>query len=255
MKLVMLGNEAMMDEASKGMPGAPGIRAVEVDRGWGWLVDGFEVFKRAPGVWIAIVVILGVVMLATSFMPPLLGFLAANVLMPLFMGGLMLACRRQEQGETPEIADLFAGFKGHANQLALVGLLYTAGMVVLMLIVGGIGAVIGAGAMNIGTGAGMGLTVGGGTLLVMLVSVVLSVPLAMALWFAPALVVFQGMAPMAAMQHSFMGCLKNIVPFLVYGLLAFALSFVAAIPLMLGFLVVGPVLIVSVYAAYRDIYG
>lgn len=250
-----------MDETHNDMPGAPGIRAVAVDRGWGWLVDGFDVFKRAPGVWIAIVVILGAVMLVTTVIPPLPGFLAANVLMPLFMGGLMLACRRQEQGETPEIADLFAGFRDHTNQLAIVGLLYIAGMMVLMLIVGGIGATIGgdmlagAGVMSMHTGAGMGMAMSGDMLLVMLISVALSVPLVMALWFAPALVVFQGMAPAGAMKHSFMGCLKNIVPFLIYSLLAFALCFVAAIPFMLGFLVAGPVLIASVYAAYRDIYG
>jgi MFS family permease len=50
-----------------------------------------------------------------------------------------------------------------------------------------------------------------------LVALALMVPLAMFYWFAPALVVFHGMAPLAAMRASFFGCLANIVPSLVYG--------------------------------------
>ena len=77
----------------------------------------------------------------------------------------------------------------------------------------------------------------------------------MALWLAPALVVLRGMAPVAAIKASFSGCLKNIVPFLIYGIIAFAAGIVAAIPLGLGWLVLGPVLFASVYVAYREIYG
>jgi uncharacterized membrane protein len=56
------------------------------------------------------------------------------------------------------------------------------------------------------------------------------------------------------MKASFMGCLKNILPFLVYGVIMFGLAIVASIPLALGWLVLGPMTIASVYTAYRDIY-
>ena len=56
------------------------------------------------------------------------------------------------------------------------------------------------------------------------------------------------------MKGSFMGCLKNILPFLVYGVIMFVLAIVASIPLALGWLVLGPMTVASVYAAYRDIY-
>jgi uncharacterized membrane protein len=56
------------------------------------------------------------------------------------------------------------------------------------------------------------------------------------------------------MQESFTGCLRNIVPFLVYGVVMLALSLIASIPLGLGWLVLGPVLAASLYTSYKDIY-
>jgi uncharacterized membrane protein len=56
------------------------------------------------------------------------------------------------------------------------------------------------------------------------------------------------------MKASFTGCLRNVVPFLVYGIVGFVLAIVATIPLGLGWLVLGPVFAASVYTGYRDIY-
>ncbi len=56
------------------------------------------------------------------------------------------------------------------------------------------------------------------------------------------------------MKTSFTACLRNIVPFLVYGVVIMVLSIVAAKPFGLGFLVLGPVVIASIYTAYRDIF-
>jgi uncharacterized membrane protein len=88
----------------------------------------------------------------------------------------------------------------------------------------------------------------------MLVMMALLLPLFMALWFAPALVVFHERGPVEAMKESFNGCLKNVVPFLVYGLVGLVFAILASIPVGLGWLVLGPVLIGSLYASYRDIY-
>jgi uncharacterized membrane protein len=110
-----------------------------------------------------------------------------------------------------------------------------------------------AGGMMMGRPAGYGMALGG-MLLAMLLALALSVPLFMAIWFAPALVVFNNMQPVQALKASFNACLKNMVPFLVYGLITMVLCFFAALPVGLGFLVLGPVLSGSVYASYRDIF-
>jgi uncharacterized membrane protein len=67
-------------------------------------------------------------------------------------------------------------------------------------------------------------------------------------------VVFHGQSAAQAMKASFVACLKNIVPFLVYGVLTFLLAILASIPFGLGWLVLGPVLAGSLYAGYRDIF-
>ena len=94
----------------------------------------------------------------------------------------------------------------------------------------------------------------GAVLLSGLVSLALLVPISMALWFAPALVMFGGLTPVAALKASFAGCMKNLVPFCVYGIVLFVLLIVAAIPLLLGYLVLIPVLAGSIHVAYADIF-
>jgi uncharacterized membrane protein len=94
----------------------------------------------------------------------------------------------------------------------------------------------------------------GGMLVALLVALALLVPLLMAYWFAPALVVLRNMTAMDAMKLSFVGCLRNIWPFLVYGVIAFILMMIAMIPFGLGMLILVPVLNASIYVGYKDVF-
>jgi len=139
--------------------------------------------------------------------------------------------------------------------LAAVGAIYLVASIVVALVVGlvtgaGVFALLRGGDPTAGQAAGAVM----GMLLAMLVMMALMIPVAMAIWFAPALVVLNGRGAVDAMKESFAGCLKNIVPFLLYGVVLFIASIIAAIPLGLGYLVLGPVMAGSIYAAYRDIY-
>ena len=87
-----------------------------------------------------------------------------------------------------------------------------------------------------------------------LVMATLMMPLLMAYWFAPALVALDDLTAFSAMKLSFFGCMKNVLSFLVYGILGLVLLLIGVIPLGLGLLVVLPVLTASIYVAYRDIY-
>jgi uncharacterized membrane protein len=90
--------------------------------------------------------------------------------------------------------------------------------------------------------------------LVFLLFFALVVPLLMAIWFAPALVMLHDLKPVDALKASFTGCLKNIPAFLIYGIVGLVLAIVATIPLVLGWLILGPVAIASAYTGYRDIF-
>lgn len=231
-----------------------GGRAVGAGQGWAWIADGFGLFKKAPGIWIAQVVILLVILIVLAFIP-LLGTVATLLLMPVFIGGLILGCRALRGGGELELGHLFAGFeKAHFGNLILLGVLTIAGWFVVMLpviAIAGAGAVFGLMRGDAASVAAMG----GSFMLAGLVALALSIPIYMALWFAPALVVLRGHAPVAAVKESFLGCLKNMVPFLIYGIVLLVPSIFATIPFLLGWLVLGPVVIASIYVAYRDIYG
>jgi uncharacterized membrane protein len=90
---------------------------------------------------------------------------------------------------------------------------------------------------------------------VVLVALLLAIPLLMAFWFAPALIVLRGEEPFAAMKASFNACLRNIPPFLVYGLVGLLFAILATIPLGLGWFVLAPVYVATIYASYKDIFG
>jgi uncharacterized membrane protein len=80
------------------------------------------------------------------------------------------------------------------------------------------------------------------------------IPAVMAIWFAPALVVLNDFGVGDALATSFRACLKNFVPFLVYGAIFLGLAILASIPLMLGWLALAPTTVATVYTAYRDIF-
>lgn len=230
-----------------------GGRAVGAGQGWTWIADGFGLFKKAPGIWIAVVVILFVILIVLAFIP-LLGAVATLLVMPVFIGGLLLGCRALQGGGELELAHLFAGFKEQTGNLIVVGALAIGAWIIVMLpvvLIVGTGGVM---AVLRGDAAGAA-AMGGSVMLAWLIALALSIPIYMALWFAPALVVLRGMAPVAALRESFLGCLKNILPFLVYSIVLVVLGIVASIPLGLGWLVLGPTLIASVYVSYRDIFG
>ncbi len=229
-----------------------GGRAVDAGRGWEWIASGFALFKKQPGTWILILIVLLVCSILLSLVP-LIGGLANMLLLQVFMGGVMLGCRALESNESLEVGHLFAGFKQNTSDLVVLGVLALVAWVIIaipaVLIMGG-GSFM---AMMHGNVAGL-IALGLTFVLAILVVLALSVPLYMALWFAPSLIVFHNLKPVDAMKMSFFACLKNVVPFLVYGVILLVLSLVAAIPFGLGYLVLVPVIMASVYTAYRDIF-
>ena len=225
-----------------------GGRRVGAGRGWGWIKDGFGLFRESPGTWVLIIIVLFAILMALSFVPFL--NMVSSLLFPVFTGGLLLGCRALAKGDELEFGHLFAGFREPFKPLILVGLLYMAGLLVLGFIAAmvlGVGVFLGTDTIDPATGPTS-------VLLVMLLMFALAVPLVMAVWFAPALVVFHELGPIESMKQSFAGCLKNIPAFLIYGLIGIVLMMLASIPAMLGWLVMGPVFTASIYAGYRDIF-
>ncbi len=228
-------------------------RTLPAGRGASWLAEGYGLFKQAPALWLAVAVLWLCVTIAAQRLGSLAS-LAMNLLLPVFVGGLMLGCKAQSENQPFKLDFLGAGFArpqfGSLVTLGVVGLL--AMLAVGLAVVAAVGASV-AGALA--SGAGLeSIEVGASALLALLVLLILLVPLSMALWFAPALVMLQGLEPIAALKASYRGCIANIAAMFVNGLLVILIAIVATIPFALGWLVALPVLIASVYFGYRDIF-
>ena len=228
-------------------------RTVDAGRGWNWITEGFDLFKKQPGMWILLILGAGLITIVLALIP-VLGSLATVLLFPLLGGGFMLGCRALEQDGQLEIDHLFAGFKQNTGSLVVLGainLAVSVAIVLVMIAIIGTGAVF---ALMKGDAAGTDASIVS-IALAALLAVGISVPLYMAVWFAPALVVLDGAAPIEALKASFFACLKNMLPFTVYGIVLMIFCIIAMIPLGLGFLLLGPVIIASIYTSYRDIFS
>ncbi len=232
-----------------------GGQSVEAGRGLGWITDGWKLAGRQLGVFIGIVVAYVLLSIVVGIVP-LIGSLAIALLQPVFDGGIMLGCDALRRGEPLRVGHLFAGFDRHAGKLIALGAVKLAAIVVMLLIAF---LVVGSSMFSLFAGGGnlspdQAAAIFTSVLLFALIMLALSVPVYMALWFAPSLIVLGEFDVMPALKLSFNACLKNILPFLVWGIVFFVLAIVASIPLMLGWLLLGPVLFSSVYVAYREIF-
>jgi hypothetical protein len=231
----------------------PAGRAVRAARGWEWITAAWALFKRQPLMWILFAVIGIMIFVALHFFP-IVGQIVLALLAPVFTGGVMMGCRDLEQGGELQVSHLFAGFRERFGSLLLVGaislgLSFAIAFVAALVTGAGMGTLLGAGADPAAVAAA-GVTL----LLAALIMLALLVPVSMAMWFAPALVVFHGQGPALAIKHSFLACLKNIMPFLLYGVILLLLAMAASVPFGLGWLVLGPVTVASLYTGYRDIF-
>ena len=241
------------------------VQLVAAGKGWQWIVDGFSLFRRSPAMWLALTLLLGVIWLV-SMIVPLLGPLLFNLFSPALFVGLMVGCRALERGEELQVGHLFAGFRDRLAPLVTVGGVYLVGtiLVVGVVLVAAGGSMLPAVLSKSGTDVETLRAALRSMALALAIGAAVYLPLIMLIWFAPLLVVFDGMAPLPAMKLSFAACLKNTLPFTVYGLAILGLWFVLSLPAVMGpagavvvvaLLVASiPVLVCSIYASYKDVF-
>ena len=270
------------DAASGSLLDAP--RSLPAGQGWQWITCGFEHFRRAPGPWLGAVALFSVITGLLGLIP-VIGAIASGLLAPVLLGGLMLGAHRQRDGQPFRFAALFDGFSGSGSRLAAVGGFYLLGALVIAVVLGLVMGVLMAGAIGTDPQAiehqdpeALLQLLGPAMILLLLVIMAFTIPLLMAYWFAPALVVLDEQRALEAMKLSFRGCLRNVLPFLVYGVGAMLLGLLALLPFVIllvlwppaghnpaqlygylpifyvGLLLISPTIIASIYCSYRDIF-
>lgn len=228
------------------------VQRVSVSNGIKWIVDGFALFRLRPLVWIALAAIwllLALVLVAI----PTVGQLVLYLVTPALGAGLLVGCRALERGNDLEIAHLFAGFRSHPGPLVTIGGVYLLGNVITFgafMMLGG-DRIIAAALERASDPNAPPPDVPAAPLL----SVLLLVPLFMAVIFAPALAMFRNLPALEALKASFAACLENLAPVLLFAVVSAVLAMLAMLPYGLGTLVWIPVYAGAVYRGYQALFG
>jgi hypothetical protein len=239
-----------------------------------WLREAAGMLAAARVPWLMLLLIYYLIQLLVSIVP-LVGPLAMMALRPVFTVGFLAAAWTQERGGRPEISHLFRGFRTNLWALIPIGLVLIAGTTIAVLataLVDG-GALLDA--ITASTKTDETLASNGRVEAAMLFAVVCAMPALLAVWFAPALIVFQDCGPGQALAGSFRAALANWRPVAVYGLMLFfygavlpgiAVALIALVvpqsigPYVVALMVVPYVFLfvaaqtISDYVAYRDIF-
>jgi len=231
-------------------------RKVNPANGLLWIKQGYWLFKKSPVLWVVLTVI-GVMGLLSLSTFPVIGEPLATLLFPVLLAGFMLGCRALELGEELELAHLFSGFQHNAPQLVTLGGI---NLVSQYLILGVMKLTGGAALVNIVMSgkpvedpAVLMQAVAGAGLAILLGMILFGV-LLMAMQLAPMLVVFGKAAPVSALKASLQAFIRNMIPMTVYGAMMLLLALLASMPMMLGWIILMPVMITSMYAIYRDLF-
>jgi hypothetical protein len=256
-------------------------------RGLAWLAEAYRMFRGARLAWVVLLTLYYLLMLVLSKVP----FVAHVLLLlvkPVFAVGLLAAAWTQERGGRPLPSHLFQGFRANLQALLALGVMLVAGVIAAVLATslfdGGLlvdllskeQAAAATEAVDNAKSTPADEIVKFGKLQgSILVAVLLAMPTILALWFAPALVVFQDAGPATALGASLRAALANWRPLLVYALAV--LLFGALLPIIvaqfvimllpsqatIGIVYVGylvyalmfaATLHISDYVSYRDIF-
>jgi uncharacterized membrane protein len=228
------------------------VAEVPASRGAAWLGESFRLFRAAPLAWTGlcagwIVITLGLMIV------PLIGMVASNFLQPVFFASFAICAYKQRAGEKITINDLFSGFRHHVRALINLGALLLLAQLAVLVIMAMLG-------LPTGGSSDQELTIQEyvellkGKEWILIVGFLLTVAIKGALWFAPPLIAFHGMSTTQAMRWSLYAFIANIGAMAVYGIVLLGLFFVALIPWALGLVIVLPLMAISTYVGYREVF-
>jgi hypothetical protein len=228
------------------------VAEVPARRGVRWLVEAFDLFRRKPLAWIGLccgwlVITFGLILL------PIIGGVIANFLQPVFFASFAIITLRQLHGEKILMGDLFLGFRRNLRPLVNLGALLLVSEIAIFALMALLGLPMAA------TGD-KPFTVNEyvealrGKEWVLMLGFFLTIMVKGLLWFAPPLIALHDMNMTHAIRWSAYACFANIGTMILYGVSLFAVFFIALLPWLLGLIVVIPLMAISTYIGYREVF-
>lgn len=239
-----------------------------------WLPLGWRIFKAAPVGWIAMVFAYVFLMTLVSILP-VVGVVAAMMLVPGFSVSFMAASRAAARGGDIGLAILFSGFRERPQAQLVLGALYLALMMAML----GLSALADDGVLARWLATGRRPDVEALKSDAFLGAIVLAAlaysQVMMLFWYSPVLVAWHGTGVAKALFFSYVAMLMNWRAFVAYGVVAAVVTVIvpfatlaalaaltsgkaqvtAAGLLFPVLLVIMPTLFGSFYASYRDVFG
>jgi hypothetical protein len=240
-----------------------------------WLKRAYAMFRAAPLRWLLLLFTYYLLIGLLEFGPlQAVGQFIAPLLKPVFSVGFLAAAWSQERGIAPRFEHLFRGFRSNLLALVPLGAVFLAGITLAVIAT----ALVDDGRlMALMSGAEKPTEealASGPIQLAMLFGVACAMPSLLALWFAPALVVFNDAGAVKALGTSLRAAIANWRPIGVYCIAVFVLGgvlpvFALSIAHLFGDAVAGAVALflvvpylftfvaalhISDYVSYRDLF-
>ncbi len=196
------------------------LNIVPARTGLQWVKLGVQTFFKQPlalaGLFFMFMAVMSVLAIV-----PVLGNVLALALLPAATLGLMVATQEATKGKFPMPSILLTAFrtaKPQMRSMLVLGGIYAACFLLVM----GFSSLFDGGKFAklylVGGSITRELVMEGDFQLAMWITMALYLPLSMMFWHAPALVYWQGMAPVKSLFFSLMACVRNFGAFTTYGL-------------------------------------
>jgi hypothetical protein len=236
---------------------------VPAAEGFEWLRGSLRIFRTQ---WLRYTSIAALFLLIMQVASVISGGLLFVFLKPVLSVGFLAAAWHHERGELPEARHLFAGFKSNLKALLPLGGVYMIGVLIAASI-----AVFASGITldQVMSADGKPKMDEMTQLRFMGITILLTLPLTAALWFAPALIVFSDATFGQALIVSARACFGNWLAMSAYGLAIFLLLLavvavaapvlylfksVALLLMMIMAVPLTAVLMISDYVSYRRVF-
>ncbi len=240
-----------------GLPPAEGV--------W-WLRAAWRFFRAEPMRWLGITAAFLLLLQLLSQVPG--GMLIAFLLKPILSVGFLAGSWHQERGEQPVLAHLLTGFKSNWRALVPLGLVYLVGVATAVTVAGAVSG-ISLEKLVMGAGENASPQMLNDLRSGMMWTLLFMLPIVLALWFAPALIVFDDLGVRQALAASLAACVRNLGALIVYAITLFAVAtLVSMIVLVIAKAIPGAgqvalfalalpltsVLFISDYVSYRRVF-
>lgn len=224
------------------------IQICKPGTGWEWLVKGLVSFKQRPGEMFFLGNTYLFVVLFPSVLIPILGAVIVTIITPGLGAGVMIAGKMASLNMKTSPKVLFTGFfaenKRYAQRLLILGAAYAICFAIIKLaahLVMGEAPAVSEEGFDINdpqTNAALAEFV----ILNTMFMAVASVPVILAFWFAPALIIWHDMPAPKALFASWIAVWRNKTAFLVYGTgwLILVIGAVSVLSFIFEILALGP---------------